>query len=236
MSDPLDPSLPFVDVLDVIEAIEGGAEIVTIYPERLWHFSSENAAAIQPKNVRTVITESEVVTVKINALARMDCAGKEVTADVSAIPVWVQPTGAPDAYPVGSGWVQHNGRVWVNILPVPNVWEPGVYGWDDPLTPIPEWVLGPNYQLGNQRTYNGILWLNRRENNNQGFAPGTNSSGWMQVSPLPAPYYNLGNEGWPIGATATDAGHLWENTVADNTFAPGVFGWVDLGAYEVVPP
>lgn len=40
---------------------------------------------------------------------------------------WVQPTGAHDAYPLGTK-VTHNGKTWTSATAA-NVWEPGVYGW-----------------------------------------------------------------------------------------------------------
>ena len=43
-------------------------------------------------------------------------------------PVWVAPTGAHDAYPLGFV-VLHNEQVWVSVV-ADNVWEPGVYGWE----------------------------------------------------------------------------------------------------------
>lgn len=42
---------------------------------------------------------------------------------------WVQPTGADDAYGVGD-IVSHNGKTWQSNTSN-NVWEPGVYGWDE---------------------------------------------------------------------------------------------------------
>lgn len=45
------------------------------------------------------------------------------------IPDWVQPTGAQDAYNTGDK-VKHNGKTWVSTADN-NVWEPGVYGWDE---------------------------------------------------------------------------------------------------------
>lgn len=48
----------------------------------------------------------------------------QVTPD---IPVWVQPTGAHDAYALGVK-VKHNGKTWESTVDA-NVWEPGVYGW-----------------------------------------------------------------------------------------------------------
>jgi hypothetical protein len=42
---------------------------------------------------------------------------------------WVQPTGASDAYKTGDK-VKHNDKVWISTVDA-NVWEPGVYGWDE---------------------------------------------------------------------------------------------------------
>lgn len=44
-------------------------------------------------------------------------------------PEWRQPTGAIDAYQVGDK-VAHNGKHWISNTSN-NVWEPGVYGWDE---------------------------------------------------------------------------------------------------------
>ena len=47
--------------------------------------------------------------------------------DPEAVPEWVQPTGAHDAYAKGSH-VMHNGVEGVSDMDG-NVWEPGVSGW-----------------------------------------------------------------------------------------------------------
>ncbi len=44
-------------------------------------------------------------------------------------PAWSQPVGAHDAYGLGDK-VTHNGKHWVSIAAA-NVWEPGVYGWEE---------------------------------------------------------------------------------------------------------
>ena len=47
-------------------------------------------------------------------------------------PLWIQPSGAFDAYPV-EFVVEHNGSVWISNTPA-NVWEPGAAGitqWDE---------------------------------------------------------------------------------------------------------
>lgn len=45
---------------------------------------------------------------------------------------WVQPYGGSGTYVEGAK-VTHNGSRWINIVPAPtlNVWEPGVYGWEE---------------------------------------------------------------------------------------------------------
>ena len=47
------------------------------------------------------------------------------------IPVWVQPTGAQDAYSKGDRvwYPEKDTDVWVSIVDS-NVWQPGVYGWE----------------------------------------------------------------------------------------------------------
>lgn len=47
--------------------------------------------------------------------------------DPEAVPEWVQPTGAHDAYPKGAH-VMHGGIEWVSDVDA-NAWEPGVSGW-----------------------------------------------------------------------------------------------------------
>ena len=44
-------------------------------------------------------------------------------------PEWRQPTGAQDAYNEGDK-VSHNDKHWISTTDG-NVWEPGVYGWDE---------------------------------------------------------------------------------------------------------
>ena len=44
-------------------------------------------------------------------------------------PEWIQPTGAQDAYNTGDK-VTHNSKHWISSVDA-NVWEPGVYGWNE---------------------------------------------------------------------------------------------------------
>lgn len=45
----------------------------------------------------------------------------------NAIPAWVQPLGAHDAYALGAQ-VKYKDKVWKSTINA-NVWAPGVYGW-----------------------------------------------------------------------------------------------------------
>lgn len=44
-------------------------------------------------------------------------------------PEWIQPTGAQDAYRLGSK-VSHNSKHWISAIDY-NTYEPSVYGWDE---------------------------------------------------------------------------------------------------------
>lgn len=44
-------------------------------------------------------------------------------------PAWSQPIGAQDAYPLGAK-VSHGEKHWLSAVDN-NVWEPGVYGWEE---------------------------------------------------------------------------------------------------------
>jgi hypothetical protein len=52
---------------------------------------------------------------------------REVPQD--GYPAWTQPTGATDAYAIGDR-VRHNDKNWESNTAA-NVWEPGVFGWDE---------------------------------------------------------------------------------------------------------
>ena len=51
-----------------------------------------------------------------------------VVVSIEEWPEWVQPIGAQDAYMTGDK-VTHNEVHWISTVDS-NVWEPGVYGWE----------------------------------------------------------------------------------------------------------
>ena len=52
-----------------------------------------------------------------------------VRVSVEEYPDWIQPTGSADAYQIGNK-VTHNEKHWICTVDN-NVWEPGVYGWEE---------------------------------------------------------------------------------------------------------
>lgn len=52
-----------------------------------------------------------------------------VRVSIEEWPEWTQPVGAQDSYSLGSK-VSHNEKRWISNVDN-NVWEPGVYGWDE---------------------------------------------------------------------------------------------------------
>lgn len=56
-----------------------------------------------------------------------------VVVSLEEWPEWKQPAGAHDAYNKGDK-VKHNSKKWVSTADA-NVWEPGVYGWDEYVQP-----------------------------------------------------------------------------------------------------
>lgn len=99
-------------------------------------------------------------------------------------PVWCQPVGAFDAWPVGAV-VAHAGKRWRNALSKVNVWEPGADGpvptWEDITPPppddpgdsgqtppvdtdpdpepeVPAWAPGAAYPVGHLVTHGGATY------------------------------------------------------------------------------
>lgn len=71
--------------------------------------------------------------------------------------IWIQPTGAFDAYPQGYR-VQHNGSEWESNINA-NVWEPGVAQWTNLNPPqTSEWAAGIAYSVNDEVTYQGTTY------------------------------------------------------------------------------
>jgi hypothetical protein len=76
-------------------------------------------------------------------------------------------------------------------------------------------------------THVGKTWQTRRNLNT--WEPGSASSGWLQISGIPAPWYHVGNEGYPVDWQVTHNGATWENPTEGEFREPGTPGasWID---------
>ena len=132
---------------------------------------------------------------------------KAVGIDPSGIPLWVQPLGATDAYKLGD-IVMHNGKKWKSSIDN-NVWEPGVYGWEEvtastgdggdsgetgggsttePETPpaeaIPDFVQPTGahdaYKKGDKVKFEGKVYESLIDANT--YSPSTYPAGWKEIT------------------------------------------------------
>ena len=55
---------------------------------------------------------------------------KHISDPAEEWPEWVRPLGSHDAYAAGAK-VSHNGKHWLNSYGDGNIWEPGVFGWEE---------------------------------------------------------------------------------------------------------
>lgn len=95
---------------------------------------------------------------------------------------WVQPTGAHDAYPINAV-VLHNGYTWKSLYAA-NVWEPGVFGWENltPPEPTSEWSYPVAYKVGDIVTYQGIEYRCLQAHTSQaGWTPPVVPALWQRL-------------------------------------------------------
>ena len=109
-------------------------------------------------------------------------------------PLWVQPTGAHNAWPAGA-IVSYDGQLWQNIHTAPNAWEPGnpQHMWRQMTFPAPDpnapatpqaWVQPTGahnaYAPGSVVSHNGKLWRNSHTGGNA-WEPGNPQHQWVEV-------------------------------------------------------
>lgn len=118
------------------------------------------------------------------------------------VPLWVQPTGAHDSYPVLDAGgnptrVEYNDRIWENTSGTVNQFEPGVSGWTD-VGPGPGYIE-PEPDPAAPVSYPAwVAWDGNNENLYQ------------------------------VGDRVSHNGQDWEATAGNNHWEPGIFGWVAL--------
>lgn len=140
-------------------------------------FLALRRAVLEEKARRDAAPQVEAALAEA-AAAYHEANPPETTDD--GTPIWRQPVGAFDAWPVGAV-VAHGGRRWRNLLSKVNVWEPGNDGpvptWED-ITPAertpdpdptdppadpsppptPEWSPGTTYAVDDEVTYQGTTY------------------------------------------------------------------------------
>lgn len=164
---------------------------------------------------------------------------------------WVEPTGAHDAYPIGTR-ATYDGRTWVNEL-ASNPFPPGVTGWveEAPEGEYPQWwqPLGAHdahvWGTGVRAWHDGTLWESVRDENV--WPPGTGDDYWVEVNDDPEEPEEPEEPGepahpeWvrPTGAhdaysvddTVTYQGGVYRSKINGNTWSPTEHpaGWERLG-------
>ena len=146
---------------------------------------------------------------------------------------WKQPEGAHDAYDIGAT-VLHNDIVWRSTI-VGNVWQPGVSGWVDASSDTPAWLQPTGahdaYSKDAVVSHGGKTWKSLVDANV--WAPGV--SGWRANQlilpsgvPVPPDWVQPtgAHDAYQIGDLVTYQGQVWRSTVDNNSWPPGVYGWV----------
>lgn len=168
--------------------------------------------------------------------------------------VWIQPTGAHDAYPSGSV-VTHAGKTWASTAPA-NTHEPGVSGWREITvdgTPA-EWVQPSGahdaYKSGERILYENEVWVSLTDGNV--WSPGVYGAGWAlenppvveldpptdpeleePIDPDPAVEFvqpTGGHDAYGLGDQVLFEGQVWESTIPANTYSPTAYpaGWTRI--------
>jgi len=131
-------SLTPEQIADVVTNAPAGARVgVPLHNLRPWKAGTAYAVADPATHegaiylcVQAHRSQSDWTPTVVPALWRRIRAAGEAP---DAIPAWVQPLGAHDAYALGAK-VKHNGKTWESTIAA-NVWAPGVYGWADISAP-----------------------------------------------------------------------------------------------------
>lgn len=97
------------------------------------------------------------------------------------------------------------------------------------------WTIGTSYNTGDVVKYNGGLWQCLQPSVAQDiYPPDQFVAGWKRIgNPNPEGIFPwsqpLGaTDAYPLGAKVTHNGKTWKNTIANNVWEPGVYGWKEV--------
>ena len=110
-------SLPDEDALDAPEMYPHWREYMTLVVNKRIYYRDKLYRVVQAHTTQAG-WEPDIAPALFTEVAKP-----------GEIPDWKQPTGAQDAYMTGDK-VRYDGKVWVSTVDN-NVWQPGVYGWDE---------------------------------------------------------------------------------------------------------
>lgn len=102
-----------------------------------------------------------------------------------------------------------------------------------------EWTVGYQYKEDDVVRYAGELWQALQDSTGEEqYPPDQFTAGWKRIGepdergvfPWSQP---LGaTDAYPLGATVAHNGKTWENTIENNVWEPGVYGWKEVGSGE----
>lgn len=99
----------------------------------------------------------------------------------------------------------------------------------------PKWVdqMGKTVNTGERYVDNDKLWkVLQNHTAMENWRPEDSPSLYVEVTIEEWPEWvqPVGStDAYPLGAKVTHNGHRWESTVDNNTWEPGIYGWLDLG-------
>lgn len=108
---------------------ESALEVATLYP--VWTGDSVNYVTdfkVRYEDVLYKVLLDHISQPDWTPVAAPSLFAKVLIEDPNVIPEWEQPEST-NPYMTGDK-VTHNGKTWVSTCDN-NVWEPGVYGWDE---------------------------------------------------------------------------------------------------------
>lgn len=98
-----------------------------------------------------------------------------------------------------------------------------------------EWTIGNAYKTGDVVRYQGGLWQALQNSTARNiYTPDQFVAGWKRIgNPNPEGIFPwsqpLGaTDAYPLGAKVTHNGKTWKNTIANNVWEPGVYGWEEV--------
>lgn len=134
-ADKLDALMHPVSIMFVQMAQDGTLDDITIsehptlFPEWTENWTGKAGAILRDGDTLYRSLHDITTTAQNTKPSETPSMWKPVADPTEEYPMWVQPLGAYDTYATGDK-VSHNDKRWVSTVDN-NVWEPGIYGWEE---------------------------------------------------------------------------------------------------------